>query len=280
MPYLCTHLAFGAKIASDLGTSVESLGDAYVLGCLGPDVYFFDRLPPTPFIPHQKKHGNALHATNAAVLFRALQDAASPALHPYLLGFLTHIALDGTLHPYIEARHTGLDHTRFEGVIDAKIYAETCADVPYSALLRKPFDADAIDALLSDVSQALFRKNVRGAYRRSIRKFRRLFPFLFDPKGRRYRAIRRIERLFRRDGALSAFLLAAPREDREDCMNLSRAKWTAPWACERERDDSVPMLIDEAKALALALIRAFEANDREALERMLSCRTMQRGAQE
>ena len=277
MPYLCTHLAFGSRVSEKLGAPLESRGDGYVLGCFGPDVFFFDRLPPTPLIPHQKKHGNALHALDAAVLFDALQDAAPDALHPYLCGFLTHIALDSTLHPYIEARHTGLDHTRFEGVIDSLIYAQTRDQIPYKALLGKRTDAGAIDALLAEVSQKLCGKDVRGAYVRSVRKFRRLAPFLFDPKGGRYRALNRTERLLRREGLVSAFLLAAPRADTEDCMNLSRAEWAAPWAPDRKRNESVPMLTDEAEALACALIRAFEAGDRDTLRKLLSGRTMQKG---
>lgn len=277
MPYLCTHLAFGAKIASDLGASIESYGDAYMLGCLGPDVFFFDRLPPTPLIPHQKKHGNALHALDAAVLFRALKAAAPIGLKPYLKGFLTHIALDSTLHPYIEARHTGLDHTRFEGVIDSIVYAETANEIPYADLLEKHVDAGAIDTLLADVSMTLCGKNVRGAYLRSIRKFRRLAPLLFDPTGKRYRKISRLEHALRKDGVLSAFLLAAPREDREDCMNLSRTTWAAPWAPDLVRSESVPMLLGEAESLALAWIRAFETGDDALLNSLLSNRTMQKG---
>ena len=277
MPYLCTHLAFGARIASDLGASIESLGDAYVLGCFGPDVFFFDRLPPTPLIPHQKKHGNALHAADAAVLFGALKSNAAPELRPYLKGFLTHIALDATLHPYIEARHSGLDHTRFEGVIDSLIYAETADKIPYRDLLNKHVDAEPVDELLAAVSETLYAKDIRGAYRRSLRKFRKLMPFLFDPGGKRYRAIARMERIVRKDGSLSAFLLAAPRTDREDCMNLSRADWSAPWAADRIRSDSVPMLMEEARVYALALIRAFDEDDSTELDRLLNGCTMQKG---
>jgi hypothetical protein len=277
MPYICAHLAFGERVAAALGHSPDTLGEAYVLGCLGPDVYFFDRLPPTPFVPHQKKHGNALHALDCSVLFDALSAAALPSLRPYLYGFLTHIALDSTLHPYVEAKHRGLDHTRFEGVIDSVIYAETKDAVPYEAILKRRADVRAIDALLADVSETLCGASVSGAYVRSARKFRRLVPFLFDPKGRRFRAIRRVEKALKKDGLLSAFLLAAPREDPEDCMNLARAAWASPWEPDRIRTESVPMLFDAAEALSVDLIRAYDANDRETLDRLLSDRTMQKG---
>lgn len=277
MPYICTHLAFGKRVAEALGQSLESLGETYALGCFGPDVYFFDRLPPTPFIPHQKKHGNLLHAQDCFALFSALADASNESLYAYLLGFLTHIALDSTVHPYIEAKHRGIDHTRFEGVIDSIVYAETKDAIPYREILLRRANADGIDNLLTEVSKTLCGASVAGAYRRSARKFRRLIPFLFDPKGGRFRSIRRIELLFKKEGLLSAFLLAAERDDSEDCMNLSRSEWVSPWEPDRIRTESVPMLLDEAESLAVALIRAFESDDRETLSRLLSSRTMQKG---
>ena len=277
MPYVCTHLSFGAEVAEAIGETLDSLGEEYVLGCYGPDVYFYDRLPPTPFVPHRKKHGNALHGLDCDALFSALLHAADPSLDAYLTGFLTHIALDSTLHPYVEAKHRGIDHTRFEGVIDSIVYEQTKDRIPYEAILKRRPDVGRIDRLLADASRLLLDTDVSGAYKRSAKKFRRLVPFLFDPKGKRYRRIARIERLFRKDGLLSAFLLAAPRADTEDCMNLSRAEWTSPWEPDRVRNERVPMLFDEATALAIALITAFRTNDRETLSARLQNRTMQKG---
>ncbi len=277
MPYICTHLSFGQRVAEALGQSLDTFGEPYALGCFGPDVYFFDRLPPTPFVPHQKKHGNALHAQDCRALFDALYAASDESTHAYLCGFLTHIALDSTLHPYIEAKHRGIDHTRFEGVIDSIVYAETKDAIPYREILTRRVNVDRIDALLSDASESLCGVSISGAYRRSAKKFRRLVPFLFDPKGGRFRAIRRVERLFKKEGLLSAFLLAAERDDAEDCMNLSRKEWASPWEPDRVRTESVPMLFSDAEALAVSLIRAFEANDGETLDRLLSGRTMQKG---
>lgn len=277
MPYLCAHLAFGDRAARALGQPFHITDDAYALGCLGPDVYFFDRLPPTPFVPHRKKHGNALHALDCAVLFDALSACAADGDKPYLCGFLTHMALDSTLHPYVEAHHHGIDHTRFEGVIDSIVYAETRDAVPYEALLKKRIDADAIDALLARVSHRLSLVDVRGAYARSLRKFHRLAPFLFDPEGKRYRALHRAERLIGKDGLLSAFLLAAPREDAEDTMNLSRAAWINPFRENDVRTDSVPMLFSEAETLAAELLRAYLCGDCDAVKSLLEGRTMQKG---
>ncbi len=278
MPYLCTHLSFGYSLAQSLDGFVEPTDGAYLLGCLGPDIFFFDRLPPTPFVPHRKKHGNALHALPCDVLFDALLAEATPQDTPYLLGFLTHIALDSTLHPYIEAHHRGTDHTRFEGVIDSIVYQDTAASVPYESLLLRRFDASAIDALHARLARRLNLVEVEGAYRRSLRKFHRAAPLLFDPKGTRFRFLTRLERLLHREGLLSAFLLAAPREDREDAMNLGKHTWHSPFLPDASSDRSVPELFDEAKRYATALFDAYRSGDRAALMDLLKNRTMQKGA--
>ena len=278
MPNICAHLIFGAHVADAVQKPLATPGSTYFLGCLGPDWYFYDRLPPTPFTRSQKKHGNALHAQDCAVLFDALLDAAAPGDEPYLVGFLTHIALDSTLHPFVEAHHTGIDHTRFEGVIDSIVYAQTRERVPYQPILMRRPDVSRIDTLLTEASARLNLSNVHGAYRRSYRKFRRLVPFLYDPSGRRYRFLLRAERLFRKKGLLSAFLLAAPREDYEDAMNLKKHTWINPFLPGGTSNASVPQLIDQAQSFALRLIDAYRRSDREALRAMLRNRTMQKGS--
>ena len=277
MPNVCTHLIFGARVAEAVGKPLEALGEFYLLGCLGPDYYFYDRLPPTPFIPHQKKHGNVLHGLDCDALFTALSEKADASLRPYLYGFLTHIALDSTMHPYVDAGHPGSAHSRFEGVIDSVVYTETRDAFPYRDLLAANGDPKPVDALLADVSKALCGADVSGAYVRGVRKYRRLVPFLYDPNNRRYRFLRFFERLFRKPGAVSDFLIGPGHEDPDGCMNLARRSWVSPWEPDRVRDESVPMLLDEAKALAVALITAFDADDRGTLSRLLRGRTMRKG---
>lgn len=277
MPNICTHLVFGARVAKAVGKPLETLGEQYLLGCLGPDYYFYDRLPPTPFVPHKKKHGNVLHGLDCDVLFSALAKNADASLRPYLYGFLTHIALDSTVHPYIEAEHRGAAHSRFEGVIDSIVYAETKDEIPYRSLLCMRADVERIDTLISDVSKALCGADVYGAYTRGFRKFRRIMPLLYDPKNLRYRFVRSLERVIKKPGLVSDFLIGPNHEDPEGCMNTARKRWISPWEPDRVRNESVPMLLDEANALAVSLIRAFDDDDRETLHRLLHDRSMRKG---
>ncbi len=277
MPNICAHLIFGAHIADAVKKPLASLGQEYFLGCLGPDWYFYDRLPPTPFTRNQKKHGNALHALDCEVLFSAMADAAGDSMRPFLYGFLTHIALDSTMHPYVEFEHVGNAHSRFEGVIDSVIYKETCDVFPYRDVFLAKADARPLDALLSRVSKDLLDANVSGAYVRGIRKFKRLVPLMYDPHNTRYRFMRRLERLFHKPGVVSDLLIGPDHEDLDDCMNVSRKKWTSPFNPGISGNDSVPMLFSKAGALAVAMIRAFDEGDSETLSGLLHNRTMQKG---
>ena len=278
MPYILSHITFALPLGESLGcfSDAESR-QLFLLGCLGPDVYFFDRLPPTPFRPNQKKHGNRLHHLPCDALATALLTRSDGALRPYVYGFLTHIALDSTLHPYVCSRYHGLDHSRFEGDIDAALYARIRDDAVYRRLFFRPAKLDALDALLTDVSLALVGVGCPGAYRRSVRKLLRLYPLLFDPDGKRFRRISRIERLFRKEGAVSGFLLAAPRSYFDDCMNERRAVWYAKPFPDVPRTETVDELFESARALAGSLIRAAQRNDADTVTSLLGRRTMEEG---
>lgn len=278
MPYLFTHLSFGWELLHRHPLWNERTESMFALGCLGPDIFFFDRLPPTPFVPHRKKHGNALHGVDSADLLTALLRHATEETLPYVLGFCTHIALDGTLHPYVEARHRGIDHTRFEGVIDSLVYAERKDTVPFLRMLRRCPDTDAVDALIAAAAQDTLGVGYPNAYRRSAKKFYRLLPFLFDPNGKRCRFLLRAERMLKREGLLSAFLLAAPRADDEDCQNLAHRSWAAPWSQEIHRTESVPELMETAKCLANTLLSCISKKEYAIIAKSVKNHTMQKGS--
>lgn len=278
MPYLLTHLSFGWGLLSQHPLWNERTESMFALGCLGPDIFFFDRLPPTPFVPHRKKHGNALHGADSAKLLEALLHHVTEDTMPYVLGFCTHIALDGTLHPYVEARHRGIDHTRFEGVIDSIVYAEQKDTVPFLRMLRRCPDTDAVDALIAAAARDTLGIGYPNAYRRSAKKFYRLLPLLFDPKGKRYRFLSKAERILKREGLLSAFLLAAPQNDTEDCRNLSHSPWAAPWARDTIRTESVPELTESAKLLANRLLSCISEGDCAIMSAVINHFTMQKGS--
>ena len=120
MPYQFTHALHGLMARDRLPEEGKTLLEAqeafFLLGLYGPDVFFGDRLPPPLFAKHKKAVGNALHALPGKVLFSELlpMAAGNDGEFAFAIGFLCHLALDNTVHPFIEARARGLDHTRLE----------------------------------------------------------------------------------------------------------------------------------------------------------------------
>ena len=278
MPYILSHASFAYTLGRQLNcfTDRESLS-LYMLGCLGPDIYFFDRLPPTPFIPHQKKLGNKLHDKPCNHIVKCLMADTPEVLKPFLFGFLTHIALDSTLHPYICARYDGLDHTRFEGDIDAVMYARFKSVVPFRDLFARPDNLSELNDLMHRLCVNVLGTSDPKAYQRSVRKMLRLFPVLFDPRGHRYRFLHSFEHMIGKDNALSGFILAAPRSNYPDCMNEGHHVWHARLFPEADRMDSVDEMFADAALFAQKLIFLARDNDMPALEQACLHRTMSDG---
>lgn len=275
MPYLLSHLAF----AYNLGTRFHCFSDKqslslFSLGALGPDVFFYDRLPPTPFVPNQKKVGNALHHIPCDALIHSLLEHVSDQSAPFIYGFITHIALDSTLHPYVCARSSGLDHTRFEGDIDAVIYSRFREQIPFETLLSLPPSIRYLDEVIKSVCKDLNLEVKPGAYERSVKKLLNLFPILYDPEGRKYKAVMAIEHAIGCDHKLSSFLLAAPRSAFADCMNENRNLWFAVTFPDVPRKENVDELFISASKLSESMFSAFRIKDYSQVCELCSNRTM------
>ena len=133
MPDLVVHNAMGdrvlGKLPEDIRKEIDS--DAFHVGVLGPDPYFFYRFFAPRFrngvdergaIMHHKKCGRFLMELGRRCC--AVPDSEDPRhkreAFSYFVGFLCHYALDSTVHPYINtiaARRVGM-HTAVERKLD------------------------------------------------------------------------------------------------------------------------------------------------------------------
>lgn len=278
MPYILSHAAFAYTIGQRFNcfSDKESLS-LFILGSQGPDIFFYDRLPPTPFIPNQKITGNLLHSVPCDNLVRILLSECTDGFMPFIYGFFTHIALDSTLHPYICAMHSGLDHTRFEGQIDSIYYHRFKDSVPFTDLFFIPKSLPGLDSLMNRICILSLGRSIPGAYARSVRKMLRLFPVLFDPDGKRYKMLLKAEHFIGVDNALSAFLLAADRSSYEDCMNERHTVWHAVHFPEVPRTESVDDLFSDASLFAENLIMSVQNGDSKHAEKLCHNRTMSDG---
>lgn len=280
MPFVLAHTSLGKDVRAALGQPLPHDDEPlYYLGCLGPDVYFFDAFPPTPFTRHQMQLGKRLHNEDAAGLFSALLSHADARHTPFLCGMLCHLALDAAVHPYVTACTRDFDHTRFEIAIDMRMFPRQTRAVGLPFALQREADAAVADALMSAVAGELFGVSVAGAYRRGFRKLGSIvLPLLYDPTGGKRRFVTAAERAVRRENALSGFLLTEGRPDEADVCNLDHRPWAAPNAPDRIRHEDVPALYQSACAHAKALITAYLDGGREALLPLVAGYTMSRGA--
>lgn len=265
MPYLLTHTYFGYEVQEALPAELRTKEEPmYYLGCVGPDVFFFDRLPPTPFKPHQKEIGNRMHDMPAAELFSALLEHMSDATTPYIEGIICHYALDAATHPYIESQYRGLNHTRFEVSIDMQTYKEHKGVIKLPTMRQQGANIKLVDELMCESAHDLFGEDIPGAYTRSARKFLRIHRLTYDPSGTKRRFLLPIEAVFKKRGVVSGFLMTEDLEDADDCRNLRRRRWAAPWQPRVLRDESFTDLFMAGVREAIELIRLLRAGDREA----------------
>jgi hypothetical protein len=278
MPNTLFHASFAYKLGKELScfTDDRSL-NLYLLGSYGPDIFFYDRLPPTPFIPNQKHHGNLLHAAPSDKIACALLNHANSSLISYVYGFLTHIALDSTLHPYICSRTKGMDHTRFEGDIDSVIFHRYHDLISFDRVIVIPDEIDMIDQLITNVSHDTVNQTCPGAYKRSLKKLIRLYKIMYDPEAKRLHMINTFEKLFHKEGIISGFLTGPGHNFFDDCMNEKHMSWAPKFFPDEKRTDSVDELTMEAETLAINLINAAKRKDLASIIALCSERNMQDG---
>ena len=259
MPYQFTHAIHGLNVRDRLPKAekklLEEQGAFFLLGLYGPDVFFGDRLPPPLFKKHTKAVGNALHAIPGKALFSALfpMVSGSDGGFAFAAGFLCHLALDNTIHPFIESRARGLDHTRLEMRQD--LINRNASGRP--ELMRSPNAVYACgtavkegDRIVTGLVERTLGLRIPGAYARAYRKWRMSQALVYDPGGRKRRFLASVERLAGlRRGTLSHMLLS-PSDGAEDLFNAERLPWAAPWEPERIRTESYEDMFGKATDLA------------------------------
>ena len=126
MPDLVVHNSMGdhvlKRLPQEIAADIDS--DAFHVGVLGPDPYFFYRFFFLPLANGVDKRGKAMHHKRCGAFLMELgkRCAASKnsAAFSYFEGFLCHYALDSTAHPYINmlaAKRPGM-HTAVERKLD------------------------------------------------------------------------------------------------------------------------------------------------------------------
>lgn len=211
-------------LASRGGEPTLACPDFY-LGCAGPDPYFYDVYPPTPFIRSRVDLGRKLHHIPGRELFDGVLSAMKPENVPFAAGLLCHFCLDAAVHPYVYARQEEIGHTQMEVVLDMQVHKAHKEELGELYELQEGANLAAIDGYMSRLVEALTGEKTEGVYRRSARKFRRLHLLSRDPRGTKRRLARRLEGPLGLKKSLSGYMYTHGIADERDFLNKNHASW-------------------------------------------------------
>ena len=270
MPALVNHHLLGERVAPQLDASLlpdeESLL-AFLLGCQGPDPFFFrfSTLPRTTAVLNQL--GEDMHATRMSAFFDALRDAcghvpaADRALaQAFSLGMLCHYALDRVAHPFIFAKEyellradaelaqsPGQVHALLESELDVFMLwherSATCADRPPASIIAHTPRIDRVaGAVVSQAALVAYGTQVEpSAYGSSVADMKFIYQVIEPAGSRRTRVIERLERTVRHGRHSLLAGLSHEVSVREDCpaANLDHSEWADVWTGETSTDSFV-----------------------------------------
>lgn len=295
MPAVITHDVFGKEVYDSLhsfiGDSREEC-DAFLLGCQGPDIFFFGQLNPS--LVRAWGIGTDMHKMDPNELLLAYRDAitavsedAQSVARAYVLGMLCHYLLDTSLHPFIYSQQYALCNAGVEGLDERdghEVHAEIESELdvlvlsakqgttiakfePSKKILRGDAATLRIIGLVSQqaVLNALGKNIPAEAFERSVRSYRRTLRGMYSPFGVKREVIGRAEKVFRRHSFVRAMSHKNEMRFNSDFDNRDHAPWTDPGTGD-VRTESFWDLYDEALDQAKDLIPRFWVLSRRALE--------------
>jgi hypothetical protein len=142
MPKENTHLLFAHGLLEDLTgrpmlKEISEHQDAYLLGSIIPDTFYYAPGKELTRIA-EAFHGRDGNPTNTTII-QVLQAARGPRDVAFILGYLTHCALDITFHPvvyYLSGNYYDQDPVKKQQAVHRHRQLETCMDASLENPLR------------------------------------------------------------------------------------------------------------------------------------------------
>ncbi|MBQ6333557.1 MAG: zinc dependent phospholipase C family protein [Erysipelotrichaceae bacterium] len=129
MPTTYAHWRFGVDCIETLPQELKKIilenRELFDFGVHGPDVFFYDlRHPELPAYGHHMHQESARTFFDKAVEVYKQYDEDKDAMLSYMLGFLSHFALDSQCHAYINSKDLSSDiltHNKVESEYDGHL---------------------------------------------------------------------------------------------------------------------------------------------------------------
>ncbi len=283
MPNIITHKIFAQRVLQhctkqDIKTVIEKHLQLYYIGSNGPDFLFFYHMKPGElFKEHSLNHiGSELHHGHVNAFYESALESIKKEKDPftkeselaYLLGHLTHWALDMTTHPYIFYRtgnckkaSAGLHH-RFESMLDAmmlkQFYQTDIKEYRCSAICE--FDREMLKAIARIYVPALqhtLHQQIRVYQLRSaLESWYAIQELLYDPKDRKAKLLHKAERLIRKPWLISGNVVPCQIDSTYDITNEQKQEWCDPCDDQRRSNASFNELLEDAMTTALRVWKA------------------------
>ncbi|MDO4288786.1 MAG: hypothetical protein Q4C55_06315 [Eubacterium sp.] len=255
--------------------------DAYRLGTQGPDFFYYHH--PMPWNPLRPLHryGNKIHKTKIdAFFYFGFQYALNAPkdkniILSYLAGFSCHHSLDVASHPYIfyltghcDAKAPGSRvfsyyHKYFEVLLDVAYYQYEYQKLACFFPLDKLFTprkktVDALEAFYSFIMACVYNEPLqRGCVADTLQDTAELARFFGDPRTRKKRVVRAIEKLIDEEKVVSRVFYPLF-TDELTVLNLANHPWKHP--CTGEvHSESYPQLFKQAVAETTRKLTAIDS---------------------
>ncbi|MCL2889476.1 MAG: zinc dependent phospholipase C family protein [Eggerthellaceae bacterium] len=259
MPAVITHDFFGQDVYKTLHDLIGDTRDeyhAFLLGCQGPDAFFYSMLVPR--LRPYSELGLFMHASKPIELLYTMKQSLSvldpqeaPIGRAYVFGFLCHYLLDSTMHPFVywqerrlcDAGVEGLDrknkmevHAVIECELDeivlfVKKHQTVAQFSPKTEILRgSDFVLAAISKMHAYMALVVYGITVpHMMFASSIRSFRRIQAVFHSRTGFKREAIGRIEELFRPYSFVRSMSPRPVEATTNGFDNHEHAPWTCPF---------------------------------------------------
>jgi hypothetical protein len=134
MPKENTHMFFAYDLLEafqdqDLLKDISKHVSFYLFGSISPDIFYYSGAKELVAIS-ESLHGKTGKPTNTAIL-AMLEEGAGPADLAFILGYITHCALDITFHPviyYLSGNYYDDDPAKKARAVYMHRHLETCLD--------------------------------------------------------------------------------------------------------------------------------------------------------
>lgn len=284
MPNIITHVLFARELKekslSDEQVQKVNFNQAlYEIGANGPDFLYFHGVNPKNLKEKSQVRalGTYCHRKEINSFFKSCLNVIRQESDPqvkqdeiaYMMGLLSHWALDSVTHPYIFYRTGSGDtiskfrHHKIESLLDAillKVKEEKTI---------KDFKAYKICEVDIDDVRSIARLYVKGAktvYDTDIKPHQILEALndwalcqkaLYDQSGVKLKCLSNMEEKLHLDGLISAMIIPDKPNDPCDICNLLHETWCHPCDCTKTSTDSFFELYDKALVQAQTAINLF-----------------------